>query len=232
VCCFRVSDVFVCSACGHAAFTASCSVSSKTSDNTYVTSGFRILHYVNIHQTQTARSMAAKLAVVSSNISEAGFVQENSNSYFIRKLLLHIIRCCPPQSCKRWRSCLKHCATSRKVADLIPQGITGIFHWYKPSGPIMALGLTRLLTEMSTRNISWNVKAASVYGWQPYHLHVSIVLKSESINLLEQSRPIQVCNGIAFTSSIINFIVAFRRLCRVANSFCYIPHALPPRAWM
>jgi len=99
VCCFRVSDVFVCSACGHAAFTASCSVCSRTSDNTYVTSGFRILHYVNIHQTQTERSTAAKHAVVSNNISEAGFIQGNSNSNFIRKLLLHISRFCPPQSC-------------------------------------------------------------------------------------------------------------------------------------
>jgi len=41
------------------------------------------------------------------------------------------------------------------------------------------------------------VKAAGVYGWQPYHLHVSIVLKSGSLNLLEPSGPAQACNGIA-----------------------------------
>ena len=128
LCCFRVSDVFVCSACGHAAFTASSSVCSRTSDNTHVTSGFRILHYVNIHQTQTERSPVAKHAAVSSNISEAGFVQENSNSNFIRKLLLHISRFGPPQSCTRWRSWLRNCATSRKVAGSIPHGVTGIFH--------------------------------------------------------------------------------------------------------
>jgi len=28
----------------------------------------------------------------------------------------------------RWRSWLKHCATSRKVADSIPDGVNGIFH--------------------------------------------------------------------------------------------------------
>jgi hypothetical protein len=39
----------------------------------------------------------------------------------------------------------------------------------------MALGSTQPLTEMSTRNISWGVKAVGAYGWQPYHLHVSIV---------------------------------------------------------
>jgi len=119
VCPFRVSDVFVCSAFGHAALTASCFVCSRTSDNTYVTSGFGILHYVNIHQTQTERTTAARRAAVSSNISQAGFIQENSNSYFIRKLLLHLSRFYPPQSCTWWRSWLRKCSTSRRVAGSI-----------------------------------------------------------------------------------------------------------------
>ena len=55
----------------------------------------------------------------------------------------------------RWRSWLKHCATIRKVAGSIPDGVIGIFHCHKSSGRTMALGLTQLLTEMSTRNISW-----------------------------------------------------------------------------
>jgi len=61
----------------------------------------------------------------------------------------------------------------------------------------MALGLTQPLTDMSTRNISWRVKAAGAYGLQPYHLYVPIVLKSGSLNLLETSGPAQTCNGIA-----------------------------------
>ena len=61
----------------------------------------------------------------------------------------------------------------------------------------MALVLTKSLTEMSTRNISWKLNAAGAQGWQPYHLHVPIVLKSESLKLLEPSGPIQACNGIA-----------------------------------
>jgi hypothetical protein len=28
----------------------------------------------------------------------------------------------------RWRSWLRHCATSREIAGSIPDGITGIFH--------------------------------------------------------------------------------------------------------
>jgi hypothetical protein len=33
----------------------------------------------------------------------------------------------------RWRSWLRHCATNRKVAGSIPDGVIGIFHWHNPS---------------------------------------------------------------------------------------------------
>ena len=87
----------------------------------------------------------------------------------------------------RWRSWFRHYPTTLKVAESIPDCVIGIFHWHNPSGLNMALGLTQPLTEMSTRNISWVVKAAGAYGWQPYHLHVPIVMKSGSQNLLEPS---------------------------------------------
>ena len=45
-------------------------------------------------------------------------------------------------------------------AGSIADGVIGIFHWYKPYGITMALGLTQPLTETSTRNFSWIVKAA------------------------------------------------------------------------
>ena len=48
----------------------------------------------------------------------------------------------------RWRSRLKQCATSRKVAGSIPDGV-GIFHWNNPTGRTMALGSTQPLTDMS-----------------------------------------------------------------------------------
>ena len=60
----------------------------------------------------------------------------------------------------RWNSWLRHCATSRNVAGSIPDGVIGIFHWHNPSGRTMAVGSTQPLTEMSTRNIFWEVKAA------------------------------------------------------------------------
>ena len=51
-------------------------------------------------------------------------------------------------------------ATSRKVASSILSGVIGIFHWHNPSGRTVTLESTQPLTEMSTRNISWGVKAA------------------------------------------------------------------------
>jgi hypothetical protein len=50
---------------------------------------------------------------------------------------------------------LRHCATSRKVAGSIPDGVIGIFNWRYPSGRTRALVSTQPLTEMSTRKISW-----------------------------------------------------------------------------
>ena len=97
----------------------------------------------------------------------------------------------------RWYSWLRHCATRWKDTGSIPDGVFGIFHWHKPFGCTMALGLTQPLTEISTWNISWGVQVASSLGWQPYHLHMSTVLKSRSLNLLEPSAAVQACSGIA-----------------------------------
>ena len=47
-----------------------------------------------------------------------------------------------------------------KVAGSIPDGAIEIFHGHNPSGRTMALGSTQPLTEMSTRNTYWGVKAA------------------------------------------------------------------------
>jgi hypothetical protein len=60
--------------------------------------------------------------------------------------------------CALWRSWLKNCARSLKVADSIPDAVNN------PSVLVVALGCTQNLTEMSTRNISVGVKAAGVYG--------------------------------------------------------------------
>ena len=48
----------------------------------------------------------------------------------------------------------------QKVAGSIPGYVIGAFHWHNPSGRTMAMGSTQTHREMSTRNISWSVKAA------------------------------------------------------------------------
>jgi hypothetical protein len=50
---------------------------------------------------------------------------------------------------------LRHYATNRNVAVSISDGVSGFFQCHNPSGRTMALGSTKPLTEMSTRNITW-----------------------------------------------------------------------------
>jgi hypothetical protein len=53
----------------------------------------------------------------------------------------------------RYRSWLRHYATSRTVACSIPDEVIGFFNWPNPSRRTIALESTQLLTEMSTRNL-------------------------------------------------------------------------------
>ena len=80
----------------------------------------------------------------------------------------------------------------------------------------MSLGSTQPLTEMSTKNISWGVKAAGALGRQPYHLHVQIVLKSGSLNFLEPPGPFQACLEIALPLPI------YRNTYRPPNLLTYL----------
>ena len=73
--------------------------------------------------------------------------------------------------CTRWPSWLRHCAARQKVAVSIPDG--PIVLTLAPA--LSPWGRLSLLTEMSTSDISWGVKAVDARGWQLYHLHVPIV---------------------------------------------------------
>ena len=84
----------------------------------------------------------------------------------------------------QWLRC---CATNRKVAGSIPDGVIGIFHWHNPPDRTMTLGSTQPLIEMSTRRISWGVNAAVAWGWQPYHLPV---LLSWNLGTLTSWKPL------------------------------------------
>ena len=61
---------------------------------------------------------------------------------------------------------------------------------------------TRPITEINTRNISWGQRQA-VHRVE--NLHVPIVLKSGSLNLLKPSGPVHACNGIALPFTVIQW---------------------------
>ena len=86
----------------------------------------------------------------------------------------------------QWLRC---CATNRKVACSIPDGVIGIFN---SDGP-MALGSTQPLTEMSTRRISWGKcgRCVRLTNLPP----PCVVMKFGQVNFLEPSGPLQACNG-------------------------------------
>ena len=60
----------------------------------------------------------------------------------------------------------------------------------------MALGSTKLLTEMSTRNISWG-KVGRCVRLTTLPPSCDVVTKSGNLNLLETSGPLQARNGTA-----------------------------------
>ena len=85
--------------------------------------------------------------------------------------ILWVLTCLPKQSV--------HCFNlTHAVAQLVEalrhklegRGFVEIFHWITPSGHIMALGSTQPLMSIMVRS--------GGKGWQLYHLHVPIVLKS------------------------------------------------------
>jgi hypothetical protein len=58
----------------------------------------------------------------------------------VNKRLAVTLPASPPHKGHAAAQWLTHCATNRKVAGLIPDGVTGIFHWHNPSGRPMAMG--------------------------------------------------------------------------------------------
>ena len=89
---------------------------------------------------------------------------------------------------------MRHCCKRRKIAVSIPDCVLGLFFFY------IILGSDEPAIKMSSRNVFWRLKAASIYVWQHYYIHVPTVLKSCSLNLLETARPVYACTGIDLPS--------------------------------
>ena len=148
----------------------------------------------------------------------------------------------------RWRSWLRHCATSRKVAGSIPDGVIGIFHWHNPSCRTMVLGSTQHLTEMSTRifhggwrrpvrradnlttfmcRLSWKLGASA--SWNPQGLSRP-VMGSLYIYLLPQKHTC-IIRGSRHNPGLVkcstHVLIAWRRIPYIAVGF----HTLVSSQW-
>jgi hypothetical protein len=53
------------------------------------------------------------------------------------------------------------------------------------------------------------------YGWQPYYLHVPVLLKSGSLSLLEQYGPVQACNGMLYLRLFVYFYLYLAACCHL-----------------
>jgi hypothetical protein len=91
---------------------------------------------------------------------------------------------------------LRYCATNQKVAGSIPNGVMEFFIDINTSDLTMALGWTQPLTEISTRSISWG-KCGRCVRLTTLPPSWAVVKKSGNINFLEQSGPLEDCNGTA-----------------------------------
>ena len=98
---------------------------------------------------------------------------------------------------EQWLRC---CATNRKVAGSIPDGVIGIFHWHNPPDRTMALWSTQPLTEMRFPG----GKCGRCVRLTTLPPPCAAVMKSGNLNFLEPSGPLQACNGTDCANSKCN----------------------------
>ena len=89
----------------------------------------------------------------------------------------------------RWSSWLRHCWSKWKVAGFDSWWCTWIIHSHIP-------GFEWASSKNECKECSRSVKA-SAHGWQLERLNRSTVLKCGSLILLEPSRTVYACTGIA-----------------------------------
>jgi hypothetical protein len=110
-----------------------------------------------LHATKNCRTRCTRLAV--RNKVHGSFATNLMNFPLPHYCKLIRIRWDLGHAVVQW---LRHCATNRKVAGSIPDGVR-IFHWNNPSGRAMALGSTQPLTEMSTRPADIKFFTSKIY---------------------------------------------------------------------
>jgi hypothetical protein len=127
-----------------------------------------------------------------------------SRSYLI-KSCIRAVTSCPFQrnlyAVQHWRGGMQnHCwGTALQAGRLrvrFPMILLEFFIDSNSSVCTMAVGLTQPVTDNEYQAYFLGGKGGQC-GWQPYHTHVSDVLKSGTVSLLKPSGPVQSCTGIA-----------------------------------
>ena len=89
---------------------------------------------------------------------------------------------------------LRGCATNRKVAGSIPDGVTGIFYWHNPSDRTKVLGSTQSNRNEYQENFLGG-KCGRCVRLTTLPPPCAVVMKSGNLKFMEPSGPLQACNG-------------------------------------
>jgi hypothetical protein len=114
----------------------------------------------------------------------------------------------------RWRSWLR---LQTRISGSIPKWVIEIIHLLNPSYRTIVLGSTQHETQMSTRIICWEVRAAGAYGDTLATPMCRLSRKYGIQYLLQASAHVQACIGIAWTSPGLLSLLNRKRLCSLSH---------------
>ena len=92
-------------------------------------------------------------------------------------------------------------ATPRPLYTRERPGAHGTGDGWAP-GPVWTAAANLALPGFDLRTVQHVASCYTAWVWQPYRLHVPIILKSGSLNLLEPSGPVQASNETALLNGI------------------------------
>ena len=132
-----------------------------------------------------------------------------------------IIAACSEIWDSRWRSWLRSCATSRKVAGSIPDGVIRVYHWHNPSG--------HWVESASNRN-EYHAYFLEGKGSRYVGLTSLPPSCSDCLEIWEPqpSENLRVCTGFALTfaleimSNWTNTVWAKCRACKVQHVYVWL----------